>query len=105
MISDSKVSKKECIIITRTYKHPKIDRNIGEIIDTYIFENNIELTLCELGETSIYIVDSHDQIVDNYTINTDYQQSLIMDLPETPGHYWLVIDSSALYGEGEFTVE
>lgn len=103
--SDSKVDKRKCIIIERTYKHPQIDRNFIEIIDTYIYENSIELTLCNLGETTVYIVDSHNQIVDTCTINTETQQWLTMNLPEKQGHYWLIIDSSVLYGEGEFTIE
>lgn len=61
--------------------------------------------MSDLGETTINIVDSDNQIIDSCTTFNEEYQSLTMDLPSQPGHYWIIIDSSAIYGEGEFTVQ
>lgn len=62
----------------------------------------IDLDLYETGETTVYIVDSHNEVVsEDYFYSGSYLPASVA-LPLTPGRYWIVIDADYIYAEGVF---
>ena len=62
----------------------------------------IDLDIYETGETTVFIVDSHNKVVsEDYFYSGSYLPASIA-LPLTPGRYWIVIDADYIYAEGMF---
>ena len=62
----------------------------------------IDLELYETGETTFYIVDSHNPVIsEDYFYSGSYLPASVA-LPMTPGRYWIVIDADYIYAEGVF---
>lgn len=62
----------------------------------------IDLDLYETGETTVYIVDSHNEVIsEDYFYSGSYLPTSVA-LPLTPGRYWIVIDADYIYAEGVF---
>ena len=93
------------IILTTTHNTPRLERSLGSDIKAYVCEDTgtIEVELYEVRQADICIIDSKDNTVDYCTTNG--QQFVMLDMPDTPGTYLLVICSEELYAEGIFTVE
>lgn len=66
--------------------------------------DTIEIDFSGLGEGEIYIVDQNNQIVDMTHVFAG-DTYVILNQPETAGHYSLIITSNEYYGEGYFCIE
>lgn len=62
----------------------------------------IDLDLYETGETTVYIVDSHNEVVSEDCFYSGSYLPASVALPLTPGRYWIVIDADYIYAEGVF---
>ena len=65
----------------------------------------IELTSYGLGEAIAYTLDSHRRVICYQQFDSDSEPVIWLDAPAIPGLYYLVIEASNFYGEGEFEVE
>ena len=65
----------------------------------------IELTSYGLGEAIVYTLDSHRRVICYQQFDSDSEPVIWLDAPAIPGLYYLVIEASNFYGEGEFEVE
>lgn len=80
------------------------DRSRHFDIDVFIYDYCISIEGSEIGDAEVYIVDSFGGVVE-YGILSSVPGTLVMDVPETPGCYTIVIWSDTYYGEGEFVIE
>ena len=62
----------------------------------------IDLDLYETGETTVYIVDSHNEVISEDCFYSGSYLPVSVALPLTPGRYWIVIDADYIYAEGVF---
>lgn len=64
----------------------------------------IEIELFDFTDGEIYIVDQNNQVVDMTHVFAG-DTYVILNQPETAGHYSLIITSNEYYGEGYFCIE
>lgn len=83
-----------------------IERSLDQYVDAYLNlnSNTIEIDFYGLGEGEIHIVDQNNQIVDMTHVFAG-DTYVILNQPETAGHYSLIITSNEYYGEGYFFIE
>lgn len=83
-----------------------IERSLDQYVDAYLNlnSNTIEIDFYGLGEGEIHIVDQNNQIVDMTHVFAG-DTYVILNQPETAGHYSLIITSNEYYGEGYFCIE
>ena len=95
------------VYISTTTKRNKSNRNLSSDIKVYYIpdENLLELTCYETKETTVYVLTSTGEELSCDTFNSDMTPFYTIDAPDTPGTYWIVIDSPVIYGEGSFVVE
>lgn len=62
----------------------------------------IDLELYETGETTVYIINSRNEVVSEDCFYSDSYLPASVALPLTPGRYWIVIDADYIYAEGVF---
>ena len=88
--------------------HEKIcDRYLNSDADVtyYPDEDIIELACGGTKETSVYIVNSNGEEISYDSFEAGVNPYYMVDVPQTPGTYYIVIDSPVLYAEGAFVVE
>lgn len=103
----STTNSKEEVDLMEVQKN-KRDRSAGfASIDAFIYSDAGLLTVvgCELGDTYICIMDEYGNMCFTGAyyfgaVETEFS----MEIPQSPGRYWLVIDSKALYAEGTFLI-
>jgi hypothetical protein len=66
-------------------------------------EKIIEIGLFNISNGVIYIINQYSQIIDSIII-IEGDSIIIMNQPEEPGNYILIIDSDNYYGEGRFNI-
>lgn len=98
---------KKKLTLTIIYKlpHPQrgIEANIKAAYDLDI--DAIELMCDGTKETSVYIVDSKGEELSYDSFNSEMTSYYMVDVPQTPGTYYIIVDSPVLYAEGAFVVE
>ena len=83
-----------------------IPRSIDSyVIDAYLFlkTGDVEVSLFNIGESEIYILDSARQTVDYSSADTDIPSTIYLST-NGPGGYYLVVVSDTCYAEGYFTL-
>lgn len=75
------------------------------VIDAYLLlrTGDVEISLSNIGESEVYVLDSTGQIVDYASVNTDVPSTLYLSTNGS-GSYYLVIVSDTCYAEGYFTL-
>lgn len=75
------------------------------VIDAYLLlrTGDVEISLSNIGESEVYVLDSTGQIVDYSSVNTDVPSTLYLSTNGS-GSYYLVIVSDTCYAEGYFTL-
>lgn len=100
---------KKRIILTTILKNPEqiIDRTFGPDADATYYPDTdiIELACGGTKETSVYIVDSKGEEISYDSFDAGMNPYYMVDVPQTPGTYYIIIDSPVLYAEGAFVVE
>ena len=100
--------KKRIILTTILKDQDKIvNRDFGPDADaTYYPDTDIIELACEgTKETSVYIVNSKGEEISYDSFDAGMNPYYMVDVPQTPGTYYIVIDSPVLYAEGAFVVE
>ena len=64
----------------------------------------IEVTLYNIGEAEVYIVNSKNQVISSTTVPTDTPAIIDMNVVGGQGTYYIVIMSEKWYAEGLFTL-
>lgn len=64
----------------------------------------IEVTLYNIGEAEVHIVNSQNQVISSTTIQTDTPTIINMNVLGIQGTYYIVVMSEKWYAEGEFTL-
>ena len=95
------------IILKKANKGFNTDRSIGaDAMATYYIDMGyIELLCNDTKETSVYIVNSKGEEISYDSFDAGMNPYYMMDVPQTPGTYYIIIDSPVLYAEGAFVVE
>ena len=95
------------IILTKVHRGKHNGRNVTADVSAtfYIEKNLIELFCMDTDETSVYILSSTGEEISCDGFNSDMTPSYTVEAPDTPGTYWIVIDSPVIYAEGFFVVE
>ena len=103
--SDRKMKRKIILIMKSKDKH--IQRDIFADADATYYPDAdiIELACDGTKETSVYIVDSKGEEISYDSFDAGMNPYYMVDVPQTPGTYYIVIDSPVLYAEGAFVVE
>lgn len=98
---------KQMIIIQKIYKtqHTVRDNIINVNAVYYPDADIIELACDGTKETSVYIVNSNGEEISYDSFDAGMNPYYMVDVPQTPGAYYIVIDSPVLYAEGAFVVE
>lgn len=75
------------------------------VIDTYLLlrTGDVEISLSNIGESEVYVLDSTGQIVDYSSVNTDVPSTLYLSTNGS-GSYCLIIVSETCYAEGYFSL-
>lgn len=106
VLADDNKAKEKPIQLIIDDTNSQTDRNQSYRLVAVYYENlqTIFLEMAALGNASVYIVDSFGIVVECYTdINTD--MDILINAPQIPGYYYLIIDSSRVYAEGLFEVK
>ena len=74
-------------------------------IEAYLLPKTgeVEVNLCKVGLSEVYIIDSTGQTIDYSYVNTDLPTTVYLST-NGPGLYCLVIISNIYYAEGYFTL-
>lgn len=57
------------------------------------------------SDTELYLVSSTGSIVEYEAVDADNAASVIFELPQSPGIYYIVLESGSYYGEGRMVIE
>ncbi|MBQ8629062.1 MAG: hypothetical protein IJ421_06265 [Prevotella sp.] len=81
-------------------------RSIDQEVKAFLNDTakTIEIELFDFTDGEIYIVDHNNQVVDMTHVFAG-DTYVILNQPETAGHYSLIITSNEYYGEGYFCIE
>lgn len=102
----SEYSKIEMDIINVSGSN-EIERNINiPIISATLYSSTkeIEVTLCNIGEADVYIVDSQNQVINSTTVYTDFPTVVSLCVTGEEGKYYIIVMSDNFYAEGKFTL-
>lgn len=105
---DGRHAKKRIILTTILKDRDKIvNRNFGPDADATYYPDTdiIELACDGTKETSVYIVNSNGEEISYDSFDAGMTPYYMVDVPQTPGTYYIIIDSPVLYAEGAFVVE
>lgn len=97
------------IYLTTFFKKPEkiSDRDLGPDADAtyYPDADAIELMCDGTKETSVYIVNTKGDEISCDSFDSEMTPYYMVDVPQTPGTYYIIVDSPVLYAEGAFVVE
>lgn len=93
--------------ISTTPKRKQPNRDLSSDVKVYYIQDEdlLELTCYETKETTVYILTSTGEEFSCDTFCSDMTPYYSIEAPDTPGTYWIVIDSPVIYGEGVFVVD
>ncbi len=69
----------------------------------YKSSNTLEVSLYNIGEATVYILNGYNQVVYSETVNTETPSITSVVLNQS-GLYHIVVTSSDVYAEGSFTL-
>lgn len=106
IIASNDIRKKKVHLTTTIPRHG-VDRTLLPSVAVFYVADvsTLELTCYETKETTVYVLTSTGEELSCDTFNSDMTPFYPVDAPDTPGTYWIVIDSPVIYGEGSFVVE
>ena len=83
-----------------------IDRSIVRCIYTYIPGSGTIDFYCDgFGDAAFYITDQNRLILDYVDFNSDSDHNISLNLPDTPGIYYIYLTSESRYGEAMIIIE
>lgn len=84
----------------------EFQRSINQSVKAFLNDvtKTIEIELLDFTDGEIYIVDQNNKVVDMTHVFAG-DTYVILNQPETAGHYSLIITSNEYYGEGYFCIE
>lgn len=105
--ADGTDSSDESSIINLEINKTKSDyeRSINSPIIEAVWLSNIkqvEVTLYNIGNAEVYIVNSQNQIISNTTVQTEIPTTVNLNVIGGQGTYYIVIISEDWYAEGKF---
>lgn len=71
----------------------------------YTEQSQLEVSLSNIGEVTIYVLDSHNRIVTSTVVDTDTPVTEYIDIPHNRGQYCIIIESKSYYGYGIFKIQ
>ena len=80
------------------------DRTTSSNVYVLLLGDTISIETSSIGAAEVYIVDSFGRTT-CYGVADATIGYLVMDTPEIPGNYTIVIWSDTYYGEGQFVIE
>lgn len=103
-VNDRKGKK---VHLSTTVNRHGFERSLLPNVEVCYFADisTIELTCHETKETTVYILTSDGEEFSCDTFCSDMTPYYSIEAPDTPGTYWIVIDSPVIYGEGVFVVD
>ena len=69
---------------------------------SYSNAKQVAVTLYNIGEAEVYIVNSQDQVISCTTVQTDAPTTVSMNVNGSQGTYYIVVMSEKWYAEGTF---
>ena len=107
--ADGTDSSDESSIINLEINKTKSDyeRSINSPIIEAVWLSNIkqvEVTLYNIGNAEVYIVNSQNQVISSTTVQTDTPTTIHMNVTGGQGTYYIVVMSEKWYAEGQFTL-
>ena len=95
---------KEVILNKEYVKNPKKDRDFGADVTAYLNTKTrtLDVYLYDSGETNIYVVNSHNEIIFEGLYDSECFPIASVMLPDEAGRYWVVVSSEYIYAEGLF---
>ena len=99
-------SKKIEMVINKPF-NDEYERSFSyPIMDVFLYSKSkqMEVTLYNIGEAEVYIVNSQNQVVSSTTVQTDTPTTISMNVVGGQGTYYIVVMSEKWYAEGEFTL-
>lgn len=105
--NDSDKESKIRVILKKAHKTFTIDRSLeADVSATYYIDMEyIELVCNGTKETDVYIVNPKGEEFSFDTFDSGMTPCYMVDVPQIPGMYYIIIDSSVMYAEGTFVVE
>lgn len=70
----------------------------------YSNAKQVAVTLYNIGEAEVYIVNSQDQVISCTTVQTDAPTTVSMNVNGSQGTYYIVVMSEKWYAEGYFNL-
>ncbi len=104
VVSDNPPTPKE-IEIRKEKGKIKSPRDLWPEAVAFISGSTIFVELYDAGPSTIYILNSRNQVVAEESTEGQEYESAVLPLPEARGSYQIVIVATYLYGEGAFTIE
>lgn len=104
MVIDSKEPKKIDMDINNAISD-EVERSLNHPIIEAVFNSDlkqVEMTLCNIGEAEVYIVNSQNQVVAYTTVDADSLITIKLSINGTRGAYYVVVMSAKCYAEGQF---
>jgi exoribonuclease II len=100
-------SDKSDINITEVKGNSTDDRDEWRVIHAIFHkeQSQLEVSLSNIGEVTIYVLDSHNRIVTSTVVDTDTPVTEYIDTPYSRGQYCIIIESKSYYGYGFFKIQ
>ena len=108
--ADEKKDSSEHSRIDMDIRNPfsdEFERNISlPIIEATLHTSikTIEVTLYNIGEAEVYIVNSQNQVISSTTVPTDAPTTVSMNVNGSQGTYYIVVMSEKWYAKGQFNL-
>ena len=104
--NNSSQSTKIEMIINKPFNN-EYERSFDLPIIEVIWYSNIsqmEVTLFNIGDAEVYVVNSQNQVICSTTVPTDAPTTLHMNVAGGQGTYYIVVMSEEWYAEGQFNL-
>lgn len=84
-----------------------VNRTLDVVVDAFYDSTFqlLEISCYGLGETSVYVLDSHHHVINSLQFHSEEQPIVCLATPDAKGYYYLVLEAAGFYGEGQFKVE
>ena len=99
--SDSEVLEIDAKNLNKNEVERSLDCPIIEAV-LHSSMQQVEVTLYNIGDAEVYIVNSQNQIICNRTVQTEILTTVNLNVTGGQGTYYIVIMSDDWYAEGKF---
>ncbi len=98
------------IMMNKDRKYPtnRYERSLFSVtIDAILYpqQKEIEVSLYNIGDATIYVVDNYNRIIDSSMVNTESPITVRLSAGILSGIYSVIVSSETWYAEGCFTLE